>query len=709
MRYWKEVEIKSLLGRVYYKRGIAYSDDIIAFDLEASSGFMKASGDIIPDIPNLSDSYYKCLTPVSLSYIWMLGINDTVLYGRTLVEAVELFRNINDNNVQRCFWVHNLGYDFYFLLSHLKVKQYFARQIKHPLKVVFENLENIEFRCSYMLTRLSLAEWGESLKIEGVQKDTGYEYSKIRTPLTPLDNDEMHYCKMDIVVMLEGLKKELETYKHVHDIPLTQTGKVRKVVKSLLRKRKGWLSKVGEATPTLDLYLKLILAFWGGDVHGIYTKISRVIRELVESWDFESSYPFVMCTAKLPLNPFVKTELVDERLFKNYAFLINVEFENIECNDVLTFIPFSKCQYCSKDVAIDNGRIMSASKISLWCTELDFLTIKEHYHTREKDHLEYNIKEAYMSRKAYLPREYILYVLELFAGKTGKKGIENLEALYRKDKEFVNALYGLMVMYLLMDEITIKKGGKDFEKRVKTREEALEYFDKLIGHANSKNFIPYAAGVWVTAEARRNLWTVLSMIPVKKILYRDTDSVKHIKKGVDLSFVEKWNKICLERIKESAKANMIPVEMFIPKDKDGKPHMIGHLDHDGTYTEFVTHGAKKYMYRSAKDGELHLTMSGVNKKQVYLFNDIADFTNDYVFKRNTKYPSKQVTYCHNPNGIVWNKGKPDEYKSNDLYGVNIRCRDYKSGLSEDLTKLVAGLQERGKSCELFDCAGNEIY
>lgn len=704
MKIYNDVSVTKLLtGKKYTKKGISYSDDILCFDLESSNGFMKASGKIIPDIPKMSDDFYKILTPVAIPYIWQLSINGVVIYGRKLEDFTKVLEEINNDGIKRCIFVHNLGFDFYFLMSFYKVKQYFARQIKHPLKVVFEGIENIEFRCTFMLTRLSLDAWGKSLNIDGVAKDSGYEYTKIRTPLTYLSDTELHYCEMDVIVMYHGILKELKTYEHVHDIPLTQTGKVRRVVKQLLRQKKGWLSHVGNATVPLEIYLYLILCLWGGDVHGTCTKISKVIEDIVLSFDLESSYPFNMATAKVPINQFYETTFVDKRLFEDYAFMLNLEFENIRCNDEKTFIPLSKCTSFSDDVSIDNGRVINASKIVLWCTELDFLTIKEHYHTDGKNELEYTIKKAYQSRKAYLPREFIMYVLQLFKGKTEKKNVPGMEELYAKDKEFINALYGMMIMYLLFDDIVIEKDGKSFKKREKTEEEAIAEFEKLCGHANSKNFLPYQAGVWIVAQARRNLWEIIDKIPANKLIYRDTDSVKFIKKGVDLSFINEWNQEVEKRIKASAKANNIPLKMFYPLDKDGEKHMIGCLAPDGEYSEFVTHGAKKYMYRDKKDGELHLTMSGVNKKQVYLFNDIHDFTNNFVFKRDTKYPSKQVTYVKNPPRTVWNSGKYDEYiAEKEIYGVNIRSRDYKSGLSADFDNLIITLQERGKSCVFFD-------
>ena len=61
-------------------------------------------------------------------------------------------------------WVHNLPFEFHFIkdmLAHWD--DVFARQPHKPIKAVSEKYPNIEFRCTYSLTRLSLAEWAKEV------------------------------------------------------------------------------------------------------------------------------------------------------------------------------------------------------------------------------------------------------------------------------------------------------------------------------------------------------------------------------------------------------------------------------------------------------------------------------------------------------------------------------------------------------------------
>ena len=86
---------------------------------------------------------------------------------------------------------------------------------------------NIEIRCSYMLTNLSLEKAAE--EYTDVKKLTGaLDYNQARSPLTKLTELELSYCKMDIVTLYNIVKHYRDIYKWLHRIPLTSTGIIRK-------------------------------------------------------------------------------------------------------------------------------------------------------------------------------------------------------------------------------------------------------------------------------------------------------------------------------------------------------------------------------------------------------------------------------------------------------------------------------------------------
>lgn len=143
-------------------------------------------------------------------------------------------------------------------------------------------------------------------------------------------------------------------------------------------------------------------------------------------------------------------------------------------------------------------------------------------------------------------------------------------------------------------------------------------------------------GIYVTAYARRNLLENVRKLD-KYVIYCDTDSIK-LADGFDESIIENYNKQVKEKLENISKRLKINFEKYSPEDIKGKKHLIGLFEDetkDGSYQEFITQGAKKYAYRD-KDGELHITVSGVPKSGVKdLNNDISNFKDDLVFKYET--------------------------------------------------------------------------
>lgn len=670
-----------LKSEFYTKKQEKYSDDIICFDVETTSCWLTSDGRIVPDCNLYSEKWYNEQAPIGFVYEWTININGTAFYGRNLEEAVEIFKKISSDGIKRCCYVHNLAFEFVFLSGLMKVQSAFARQSRHPMKVIFDDCENLEFRCSYMLTRMSLAEWGKA--IGKAQKETGYNYAKIRTPKTRLTAKELKYCEFDTLVMYYGLLEEIKRYKHVYNIPLTQTGKVRKELKKLLSSP-AHLKHMASLVPDSNLLKLLYAAYWGGFTHGNFVYIGEVIED-VESWDFQSSYPYCMVCLKYPMTPWKKVRKIYD--MEKYAYLIHVEFKNIKSKKLNTFLSASKC-IKNKKIIRDNGRVISADYVELCMTELDYQMFKKCY-----DYEEENIIELYESRKGYLPREFILYILKLYKQKTELKNIESRKAEYRVAKEFINALYGLLCTAIIFDELTYNQSEAKWELHKNTQKVIEATLADMRENPSKKVFTSFSWGVWCVSWARWNIWSCIDRCDIDNI-YDDTDSLK-VKKGVDKKFVNWYNNIVMENIKKSAKYNNIPIEMFMPKDPDGIRRVIGQFDNDGHYSEFKTLGAKRYCYRDKKDGELHITVSGVPKPAVCgLKNDINNFKDGFVFDRTLKRKdhkkcvSSTLYYINNMPSLIINKGKDDEYMINNPCGVAVRRKSYTMGMSEDFLNFL---------------------
>ena len=133
----------------------------------------------------------------------------------------------------------------------------------------------------------------------------------------------------------------------------------------------------------------------------------------------------------------------------------------------------------------------------------------------------------------------------------------------------------------------------------------------------------------------------------------------------------------------------IPLEDLQPTDVKGNIHNIGDMELDGEYTEGIFLGAKRYCLRSAKDGELHQTVAGVRKGSVkVLKNEIENFKHGLVYD----YDNSQkiiMTYIDNQqSGLVWNKGKYDEWTSYNKYAVNAMPTTFTIELADNYLKLL---------------------
>ena len=278
-----------------------YCDDIFTFDIETTSAWINEHGNVIRYRKGLPGDYWNELKSLSLCYIWQAGVNGTVYYGRELTGFLDFLRDIpEDLNV--IIWVHNLSFEFHFLQNIFEKMEVFARTPHKPMKLTTEEFPNIEFRCTYMLTRLSLDAWGKSL---GVAKKTGdLDYRKIRTPKTPLTDKELGYCERDCIVVYHGIKDYLKRYESQEKIPLTQTGTVRREVKQLLLSDQDYHKRIKKLVPhNAREYKMLQTIFAGGYTHANRLHAGVVQDGLIEHYDYASHYPTMLCAFKYPSSP----------------------------------------------------------------------------------------------------------------------------------------------------------------------------------------------------------------------------------------------------------------------------------------------------------------------------------------------------------------------------------------------------------------------
>ena len=249
---------------------------IYTFDIETSS-YLLLNNKIIPASKYLDltkDEQKECEFNSSM-YIWIFGINENVYYGRTWFEF-KMFLDKLDfyNNNKKIVFIHNLSYEFQYLKSQFKFKNVLARKSHKVMRCEFEDY-NIELRCSYFMTNSKL-EYLPKIFCLPVEKKVGdLDYNKIRNSLTTLSKKELSYCEYDCLVIYEYIKKELETYNSVDNIPITSTGHVRRELKELVSKDYNYKCKVRKAINIEPHIFNLLQQAFAGRIYSLKLDLYR--------------------------------------------------------------------------------------------------------------------------------------------------------------------------------------------------------------------------------------------------------------------------------------------------------------------------------------------------------------------------------------------------------------------------------------------------
>ena len=667
-----------------------YSNSIMTFDIEVTSAFLDENGKVIPYRKGESAEYWNSLQPLALCYIWQFSCDGIVYYGRELRDFEKVLQDI-PHDVNCIIWVHNLSYEFQFLSNFLQWKSVFARSSHKPIKATPKKYDNIEFRCSYMLTRLSLETWGKQL---GLEKAVGYlDYDKLRTPLTQLTDDELYYCERDCLVVEKGIKSYIKRYGNQRNIPLTQTGTVRIETKERLTNNPEYVKFIKRLVPkSAEEYHMLQDIFAGGYTHANRYWAGQTISGLIEHYDFASSYPTVMVAEKYPMSPWVYEgkEFPSEESFDNNAYILHLKFTKIKCTSFNTYIQASKAT-CIKPI-YDNGRVIKAYSLEIYVTEQDYLTIKNNYEWERMETL-----HVFSSRKDYLPKPFVNYILELYANKTELKDVEGMEELYMQSKQYISSLFGMCVTAIVQANVELI--GDEWVV-CKLTKEYVENKLQQLAQSNPREkryFLSYSWGCWVTAYARRNLWKCIESCD-HDVVYCDTDSIFVIGEH-DFTW---YNEEITRKLQVACEKQGLDFAKTHPKTPKGKEKPLGIFASEDNCIEFRTLGAKRYVERR-EDDKLYLTVSGINKQAVELLNnDIDNFDDGFNFDKDADCVTKKLsTYIYNMPKCVWNDG----YVSTYTHGINLRRTGYLLTITDEYKKLIELLDNTSE--DVLD--GIEIY
>lgn len=598
----------------YKKRGRdeKYYNIPASFDIETSS--IRVYDGV--NIDKHTDYGRKC----AFMYIWQFAIRDFVIIGRTWQEFKEFVGMLKDafkldSSNYLVVYVHNLGFEFQFIRNHFEWDDVFAKEQRNPIYA--RTTEGLEFRDSLILSGLSLEKTAENLFRHKIRKLVGdLDYTQTRTPKTPITDEELGYCINDVLIITAYIDECIEEFKNITNIPLTNTGRVRKLFKqnclynkngSGTYQNRAYMRKIERCTLTAKQYEACRRAFMGGFTHANYQK-SFLTHENVSSYDFTSSYPAVMCSEMFPMAAPKerKIEKMSDLEFYcwNYCCIFDIYYKNIrmKSNQYESPISVSKCQF--EDGAkrkTNNGRLMSCDG---WCkitiTNIDYKVFKAFY-----DYDEIKIGEFYYFYKDYLPKEFIETLLDLYEIKTSLKGVEEKREEYQKGKGMLNSSYGMAVMAIDHNNVLYDNETGWNEEGGNLEADLKEYNEK------KGRFLYYPWGVFITAYARRNLFTAIYELK-DDFIYADTDSVKFTNREAHLEYFRKYDENILKKLSAMCSKYNIDIERIRPKTIKGVAKMLGEWDYEGTYKRFKTLGAKRYIVED-ENGEIEITASGIRK------------------------------------------------------------------------------------------------
>lgn len=722
-----------------------YLNNIITFDIENSTAYIIDSQAVVFSHDKVSTDegakYYASQKTESIMYIWACAIECQdgvkVFIGRTWQQYQEFLNMLSEEitrqyqfdvepdsairqvqyqsivnkrgRVNAFIYIHNLGHEFQFLRNVLnrdfsKPNSVFARASRNPMyakcstgkrgSTLTHGRVNYRFTDTVVLVQKKLDTWCEDSELPTKKLAVPQDYYlKIRTPLSKLTPFDIQYSINDVISMVYGVDQYRTKYGFLYNIPLTQTGEVRrKCIANVAHANPTWANHCKNImeSMTLDMYQTLTHAFVGGWTHANVMYSDQVLHDVL-AFDFASSYPWVMCAFKYPIG--TMTHIVPEMydtylsmdprsLSSTHRYMVEVSLTNVHLRPGMqnTFVSQSKCKESSlSEVILDNGRIYQAGTMTITLTDLDWIIFQQVY-----DYSTCDIINMWASEADFLPRELILTILEYYAGKTNYKDVAGKETLYNESKQFINSIYGVSVTRLIDGDVTFD----DIEGWMKSELNETLFGEKVDSSFNENTFLTYQIGVWVTAFARNNLWQLILKMD-NHVANGDTDSLKGPFDDTDMQYINEYNDWVTERQTEVASLLNFDVNMYSPLTPKGEPKQLGIFAREDDCIDFKTLGAKRYAYTyyDKKKGRniTKVTVAGLPKDAGKdKIKSINDFNNNTIWSTDE---SHKLIRAYNDNqtiGAIWTDEDGIKYTTNkyDTYGVTLLPTTFNLSMSD---------------------------
>ena len=555
-------------------------------------------------------------------YIWQFSLygktGNYIIIGRTWASFVSLINTLIselhlDKTRRIIIAVANLGFEHQFMKKHFigRWTKVFAKEKRQPIIAIIDDC--IEFRDVLMITGGSLntlaKEYTKTQKLVG-----DLDYSIPRNCTTELTETELQYCYNDVAILSEYM--EYLFYKYIIPekyIPITKTGLLRREVKKAMGSRGNGVKReimreIYRCYPaTFELYSILMKwCFRGGYTHANIRHVGAVV-DGVRSSDITSSYPYTMLSYDgFPVSPLRRENPSDFwKLFNDgkKCLMFSATFTNIRATTDHSIESFSKCLDISANRIIDNGRIRSATSMTVWLTELDFISYMLFY---KWDSVVIN--HLYSSVKGRLPKYLLMPLARAYENKAkmkheGKSGTTEY-ALY---KSLVNSAYGMTVTRLVTSEVCMS----DISCEWYLDESSFDY-DK----ERKRAFLLPQWGIYVCAYSRYRILMAINSLG-KDACYSDTDSIKYV--GIHSDYFDAVNKKTRETMRDVCDLYGLDYNLFydlgsFEEEYDGKPVQAKFL------------GAKRYIIKD--DTGYHTKIAGLPKKSLNTLVDKLNLQHD---------------------------------------------------------------------------------
>lgn len=622
----------------------------------------------------------------SFVYVWQFSVG-TDIY---LCHDIHLFHSFLDDldnavddlhkRASLIIWDCNITFEFSFFMSIIrdKITKLFARNKSNILS--FDYGKHLKFRECLGVFGKSLKDIAKNHTV--TQKlDGDYDYNKIRIPfITPMTDNETNYSVNDVAILSELTEKAFNMYiLKGKKIPLTQTGIVRDEIIDRYAPTPFIKERIyRENAPLIgtkeQYYHWRKYVYSGGLTHSNFYYVGEIVHD-VTCYDLTSAYPWALNTQKYPAGEIITVDINNpdevKTAFKHAHYFCKVTFKNFKSKSTHSTLSKDKV-IAMENPIIDNGRIYSADRVTLYLTEVDLKNIKAIY-TYDSD--SYTLHELfYFTKSVRVPAAILSVMNDWYKKKTILKPLttsehkhdndyaENVKE-YKRLKSLINSVYGMFVTSLYETETIWNETTENIEDNPRDWDKASETL-----------FNPWF-GYYCTSYVRERLIECISKFPEYIIQY-DTDSIYCLPNPQLTQFIKTIN----DRILTENKRRISEIECLD----------LGLWDNDGFYKNFLCLGSKRYV-GEYPNGDLKITFAGASETDIQteckrLKTNIFDYIKKFSITENmsTKKGAYHFkgTYSAYVTDYLGNTALCTTYG-----GTTIKTVDFKANLSHNFKYL----------------------